>query len=472
MNLISKWAVVSLVSLAAGGALSACSSEGANPAANESNEDADLTRVNLNLDVPEGHSVSAIHFDIFAGTDVDGTPAAVESADIDVSSNKAVGKAFVYLAPGTYTAVLNASTDAPDSIPCAGQATFTVAGGATTNVSVALTCIDPNAPVTGGAEIGATFTFTHPTCGLTEMFVGPTTQMTAGAEFITLQSEATAGATYTWSVLPATLGTVTSPTAPDTTFDCTTPGSGTLTVTIANAAENCSETKSVPVTCSTADVCGNGTVESTEACEPPTANCNPTTCQFYECGDGTTNGTEQCDDDNTTSGDGCSATCVTEFCGDNIINNGEACDGAPVGGVNCLANCTLEVVAPPQTCAQCTTSSCGALEALCDATDNVDAINGNRCRNLLSCYETSACALDVDPIVCTCGTFAEIDCAGGEADGACLAVSRRSAGTGGNNNASVLNTLLRFNNPDFSIGDANLLSYCQISNCDASCAQY
>jgi cysteine-rich repeat protein len=473
-SIISKFAVVSLVSLVAGGAFSACSSEGASPS-NESVEEADLTRVNLNLNVPEGHTVSSIHYDIFAGTDVDGTPPAVESADTDVSSNKATGDAFVYLAPGTYTAVLTSATDAPDSIPCMGQATFTVLGGATTNVSVALTCIDPTAPVTGGANIDASFTFTHPTCGLTEVFVGPLTQMTPGSEFITLQSEATVGATYSWTVLPATLGTITSPTAPDTTFDCTAVGDGTLSITVANAAENCSETKTVAIECATNDVCGNGTVESTEACEPPTANCNPTTCQFYECGDGSTNGSEQCDDGDSTSGDGCSATCVTEFCGDGVINNTtEECDGAPVGGVACLADCSLEEVVAPQTCAECTTSACGALEGLCDAAENTDATNGNRCRNLLSCYETSACALDVDPVVCTCGTFAEIDCAGGEADGACLAVARRSAGTNVplTNNASVLNTLLRFNNADYPIGDANLLSYCQIANCDASCAQY
>ncbi|MCB9539209.1 MAG: hypothetical protein H6704_23590 [Myxococcales bacterium] len=59
-------------------------------------------------------------------------------------------------------------------------------------------------------------------------------------------------------------------------------------------------------------------------------------CQIEAvCGDGTVDATEACDDGNTTPGDGCDATCRVEtpatdegFCGDGIVQPGEACDPA------------------------------------------------------------------------------------------------------------------------------------------------
>lgn len=76
-------------------------------------------------------------------------------------------------------------------------------------------------------------------------------------------------------------------------------------------------------------VCGNGSIESGEACDDSNAlsgdgcssacavesgfSCSgtPSSCSTT-CGDGIIAGTEQCDDSNTTSGDGCSSTCQSE----------------------------------------------------------------------------------------------------------------------------------------------------------------
>lgn len=66
------------------------------------------------------------------------------------------------------------------------------------------------------------------------------------------------------------------------------------------------------------------------------------------CGDGTPAGNEQCDDGNTTSGDGCSATCQAEqatqaVCGDGIKALSEECDDAnTTDGDGCSATCTEE----------------------------------------------------------------------------------------------------------------------------------
>lgn len=59
-------------------------------------------------------------------------------------------------------------------------------------------------------------------------------------------------------------------------------------------------------------VCGNGSVEGTEACDDmgESATCNDD-CTLAECGDGVLNVTagEECDDGNTMDGDGCDSNC-------------------------------------------------------------------------------------------------------------------------------------------------------------------
>lgn len=74
------------------------------------------------------------------------------------------------------------------------------------------------------------------------------------------------------------------------------------------------------------------------------------------CGNGEINTAETCDDGNTTSGDGCDATCQIEpgyicleepsmcsICGNNIIDGAETCDdGNGTGGDGCSATCQIE----------------------------------------------------------------------------------------------------------------------------------
>jgi hypothetical protein len=96
---------------------------------------------------------------------------------------------------------------------------------------------------------------------------------------------------------------------------------------------------------------------------------------------------------------------------------------------------------------------------------------------VLTCFETTGCALgastDAATIVepCFCGTFAALDCAGGDADGVCIDAARLAASTTASP-TNVLNTLVRFDDPSYAIGDLKNLALCQIGNCSASCAQY
>jgi cysteine-rich repeat protein len=61
------------------------------------------------------------------------------------------------------------------------------------------------------------------------------------------------------------------------------------------------------------------------------------------CGNGIKEVTEECDDGNTTSCDGCSATCKIESCGDGVVQCGEQCDDGPLNGTpgdRCSVTCT------------------------------------------------------------------------------------------------------------------------------------
>ena len=65
------------------------------------------------------------------------------------------------------------------------------------------------------------------------------------------------------------------------------------------------------------------------------------------CGDNVVQASlgEQCEDGNTTSGDGCSATCRFEGCGDGVIGAGETCDDSNrTNGDDCSAICEAETL--------------------------------------------------------------------------------------------------------------------------------
>ncbi|MDI3286640.1 DUF4215 domain-containing protein [Polyangium sp. 15x6] len=66
---------------------------------------------------------------------------------------------------------------------------------------------------------------------------------------------------------------------------------------------------------------------------------------MLSCGDGILDAGEFCDDGNNASGDGCSATCISdESCGNGILDTAaeEACDDAnTTDGDGCESNCVL-----------------------------------------------------------------------------------------------------------------------------------
>ena len=95
------------------------------------------------------------------------------------------------------------------------------------------------------------------------------------------------------------------------------------------------------------------------------------------CGDGRVAGSEQCDDGNTSSGDGCSSTCLQEatseaVCGNGIRDIEEACDDGDKNGVDgdkCASDCTM-APKPITQCASLPAVMGGATCAMTKAASN------------------------------------------------------------------------------------------------------
>jgi cysteine-rich repeat protein len=122
------------------------------------------------------------------------------------------------------------------------------------------------------------------------------------------------------------------------------------------------------------------------------------------CGNGTKENGEACDDADTSSGDGCSATCTvesgwsctgnaptvcSEVCGNGIVTSGEECDdGNTSNGDGCTSSCDEQsgwsCSGAPSTCS----TSCGdGITAGSESCDDGNATDTDACRN--SCVYAS-----------------------------------------------------------------------------------
>lgn len=151
-------------------------------------------------------------------------------------------------------------------------------------------------------------------------------------------------------------------------------------------------------TCPDLAVCGNGTVEAGESCEPPTPGCR-SDCTF--CGDGFVDRGETCDPPGTPAGTPAECRADCSFCGDGFLDSGEACDDAGnAAGDGCSASCRLEpfcgdgVVSAGETCDPGIDPLCSAGCFFCgDGTVN-DRLRGSTGRQ-------GERLVDIDPVTAT-----------------------------------------------------------------------
>jgi len=121
-------------------------------------------------------------------------------------------------------------------------------------------------------------------------------------------------------------------------------------------------------------VCGDGFKTPNEQCDDGNTMAGDgcrANCTIERCGDGLKDPQEQCDDGNLTNGDGCNANCTLPQCGNRIVDPGEQCDdGNQLGGDGCSATCKVEICGngildPRETCDDGNTTSGDGCRANC-----------------------------------------------------------------------------------------------------------
>lgn len=129
---------------------------------------------------------------------------------------------------------------------------------------------------------------------------------------------------------------------------------------------------SASTTAAISPLCGNGVVDTGEACDDGNYvnndSCN-NLCRLPRCGDAIVQFSEQCDDGNSVNVDSCSNLCLQPRCGDSVTQSGEQCDdGNPVNTDACTTTCQ--------------NARCGdGIVQLGEACDDGNQVNSDACTN-------------------------------------------------------------------------------------------
>jgi hypothetical protein len=439
----------------------------------------------------DGATVNSVSYTVLSGAT---PPTTLLTGTINVSDPNATLSLDVSLPPGTGdTVALTATTST--GLPCTGtSAPFSVVAGQTTNVALTLVCGGGGqSGTTGTVGITATIVQGDNCPSIVSSSASPAQTSVGGS--ISVSALATDPdtsltppdvLTYAWS--PA--ANFTSPTSASTTYNCTTDGVQTLTLTVNDnhTPTSCPVSITMTVNCIKVSVCGNGVVEPGEQCEPPNTPTCSATCQSIMqavCGDGIVTSPETCEPPNTAT---CNATCTarTPVCGDGFVTSPETCE--PPNTATCSATC--QTVAPPDPCATCqlagsqapkkcfNTSAPGGGTSLanfgCNSLTGADQAN---CVALLSCLQGATCQAAIhaatadfgesgvgfdDPTPCLCGTATDLAClAASSWNGVCAPQYVAAAATDGD---TVLDL---FFSSSSAVGVANNLMTCDID--DTAC---
>jgi cysteine-rich repeat protein len=433
----------------------------------ESGEKGNVGRIAARLTLPDGTSISSVHYQI---TGPFATMGDVPVQDSTILTFRVGG---LPVDPAAYHIALTATTTSTPAQSCSGGADFNIANNDVTMVNLVLTCgeaVDEEGDVVVNGTVNSV-------CPIVTAITALPGEVTV-THSVSLTAKTSSPVAVAWTGAGGTFGT---PNALATTFTCV--DAGTHTLTVAVDSDGCDDSYTVDIICTGLGVCGNGTEEAGEQCDLGAANSDTgactTGCHDAICGDTFVQaGVEQCDDGGNVNGDGCSSTCqiepppaavcgnggapeagedcddgntvteacdygdtdgctvcdstchnvagATAFCGDSIPNGGEQCDDGPTGSATCTASCTS--VAGPSACETCRAANCtnyqGFINAVAGCFDAGSAGQDARavfgptagaftaaqvqlCVDAMACAEANNCGHTAGSIAndCYCGAF-------------------------------------------------------------------
>jgi hypothetical protein len=166
-----------------------------------------------------------------------------KTGSIDVSNASTVSALIGGVRAGAGYGLTLSGTSTDGQTTCAGSsAAFSVVGGATTSVSVAIDCHAP--ATTGSVQINGTINICP---GITSVSADPPSGNTIALAAAAVDPDrAPQPLSYAWTT---SSGTLSSATAANPTLTCSAPGTASLTLTVSDGDAGCVATFSVQVTC-------------------------------------------------------------------------------------------------------------------------------------------------------------------------------------------------------------------------------
>jgi hypothetical protein len=450
-------------------------------------DDTTVGHVNLALSLASGAKVNSVHYKIHAGT-----PTGIADVEGDIATADPNATASAYHSfPASMGDVVTLTATTTAGIGCNGSSMpFSVTPGTVAAVDVTLVC-GGSTPQQNSGSIGIHGTVVEgDNCPLlTSWAASPLqTSLNGTIDVSGAASDADVGVipgevlTYAWS---STGGTFADPAAQSTKFTCKVSGAQTLTLTVTDnhTPTSCPTSVQIPVNCVGGVVCGNGVIETGEACEgvgtytTDVGICGAN-CQYVApiCGNGKKELGEGCDHGALNGpGDSCSSACQAQsVCGNGIIETGEECDPPASGSCDPTCHKIIQVdLCTPCEISGTTAGTCFQTSSTPNAgtTDKTKfGCNGftgaalTACQDLIGCMRTSHCGAGDDPTPCLCGNLSQNACATTPAaslPGVC-APKYIAAAAGGDVFGLFFST-------DSPIGVSNNLYSCDVDACTAQC---
>jgi cysteine-rich repeat protein len=218
----------------------------------------------------------------------------------------------------------------------------------------------------------------------------------------------------------------------------------------------------------TKNVCGNGRLDTGEACDDGNKNDNDgctNQCMIARCGNGAKEGAEECDDGNMVDDDGCSNMCTANVCGNMRIDPGEVCDGDTVG-IMCASCKTKTDVCRPCEEQNCTNYMNLNLDLVAACYNNPDPSFVQKCSDAVACAREKNCAYTPRGAEqCYCGDATTSQCAAGMGiNGPCKAEFEAAAGS-----PDYAVVTKNFGTRRLPIGSAVFMLQCDQASCADVC---